>query len=204
MEEFNLNGSGVPSRVLCLEPGADRWTDVPVLALPHLQHAVARGCPDPRIHLAGDHWHVYDFPNKRRYVEDQPTTTSVPLAWFDEGGTPFFPPGLAAGVPVAASENCTVSEHQAVTIVSRWTMEMAAVNRAEISVPGEFAESIFREMERQMGINGVKLGWYGASAEDVRMASAGLFRSPNWELLGAHRAYGHGLHLSPLRFPHLR
>ncbi|KQJ96195.1 uncharacterized protein LOC104584099 [Brachypodium distachyon] len=200
----DLQGSGVPSRVLCLEPGAQRWTDVSVRVLPYLQNAVARGCTVTRMPLAGGHFHVYDFTLMRRYIEAQPTS-SVPLAWYDEGGTAFFPPGPAAGVPVAASaESCTVSAHDAVSVVRSWTLDMAAVTGAEISVPGKSALRMFREKEMVMGLNGVKLGWYGASPGDVRMASAGLFRSPNWHLLGAQRAHGRGLHFSPLRFPHLR
>uniref|UniRef100_A0A0A9HD80 Uncharacterized protein n=1 Tax=Arundo donax TaxID=35708 RepID=A0A0A9HD80_ARUDO len=58
-------------------------------------------------------------------------------------------------------------------------------------------------VEREGKTGNVKLGWYGGAPADVQTAGDAFFRRSNWSLLGGDRAHGRGMHLSPLRFPHL-
>ena len=204
MAAFDFFGSGVPARVLCLEAGVGWWADVSAVVLAHLQHAFARGKPLTRLPLGDGHWHVFDFARMLRYDEARPGAPNAAfLAWYDESGAAFFPPGKAH-IPVQRSEDFTADEQEAITIVSKWTMDTAVVTRAERCAHEDVRLRIFRDKELDVGGN-VKLGWYGASPEEVKLAAdKTLFRRPNWSLLGSRRAHGRGLHLSPLRFPHLR
>ncbi|CAM0949917.1 unnamed protein product [Alopecurus aequalis] len=203
MAAFGVFGSGVPARVLCLEAGTDFWADVSAVVLAHLQHAFARGKPLTRLPLGDGRWHVFDFAHMLRYDEAVPgAPNAAPLAWYDEAGNAFFPHDKAH-LHVQPSEGFRVDEQEAITIVRRWTMDTAAVTRAERCDIEDVRLRIFRDKERSVGGN-FKLCWYGASPADVKMAAGKtLFRSTNWSLIGSHRAHGRGLHLSPLRFPHL-
>ncbi|KAL6906280.1 hypothetical protein ACP4OV_003881 [Aristida adscensionis] len=201
----DLFGTGTPARVLCLEPGTDAWADVSASVLAHLQHAVSRGAAAARVLLAGGRWHIFDFYRRLRVDEAAPAARPAALAWFDEAGTPFFPPPAvtaAAGAAVGPTGALAVDPGEAVAVFRTWTLEGAVVTGVRGCAPTPAMLRMFAEREAAVG--NVKLAWYGAAPGDVQTAGeAAFFRRPNWTLLGEQNAHGHGLHLSPLRFPHL-
>ncbi|KAL6642591.1 hypothetical protein ACP70R_020772 [Stipagrostis hirtigluma subsp. patula] len=198
----DLYGSGTPARVLFLEAGAERWADVPASVLAHLQHAVSRGLHAARAGLPGGRWHLYDFSRMLRYDEADPAAPPAALAWFDEGGNAFFPPGpVTSRAGVEPCAGLAVGEEEAVAVVRSWTFNGAVITGAQKCVPTATRLRVFQQKEETLG--NVKLGWYGGAPADVRMAAEAFFPRPNWVLLGEQQAHGHGLHLAPLRFPHL-
>jgi len=201
--DSDLYGSGTPARVLCRDPGSGRWEDVHATVLARLQHAVARGSGVARAPLPGGRWHVFDFARMLRFDEADPAARPVALAWIDEGGNHFFPPGTTTGAEIEPSARCEVGEDEAVAVVRTWTFDGAVLTGARRCVPTSAMLKQFAEREQELG--NVKLGWCGGTPADVRTAAGADFSlNPNWMLLGEDRAHGRELHLAPLRFPHLR
>ncbi|RLN41911.1 uncharacterized protein C2845_PM01G48220 [Panicum miliaceum] len=162
--DLDLHGSGTPARVLCRDPASGRWEDVPATVLAFLQHAVAIGTLVARAALPGGRWHVFDFARMLRFDEADPAARPFALAWIDEGGNHFFPPGTTSGAEIEPSARCEVSEDEAVAVVRTWTFDGAVLTGARRCVPTSAMLKKFAKREQELG--NIKLGCMSIAVAD--------------------------------------
>jgi hypothetical protein len=158
------------------------------ISLPdQVTEAFAAGNPTAEFVLHSGTRVILDFLRKIAICDDEKegTTSSFPLYWVDADGR-FFTSARLGGV----DED---SVRRSFDRPSQGRLAIKEVRRCR------HREVLINGFQDKMSYRGSWLfGWYGASPAEVNVVADGGEVPANWQLIGAERAHGHGVHVSTL------
>ncbi|KAL6850442.1 hypothetical protein ACP4OV_021069 [Aristida adscensionis] len=161
--------------------------DILIPGIAEMREVFAAGHPVFRTPLEGGGSRIFDFLGKVVLVLDEigDMQATIPFHWVDDDGLLYWR-GPIGGVDAAFTIRAFNDRSRGAATVSA----LRHCHRRETRVSGFLAKTgAWRPWT---------FGWFGAASADVEAVAEGGELTANWQLLGASRAHGQGVHVSAL------